>query len=141
LRIVDVNVLVYAVNASDRHHGAAHRWLTKALGGMESVGFPVVSLLGFVRLITSPAIVRKPVSVERATSYVKDWMAQPPARLVSAGPAHVELLCRLLDEAGTAGNLVTDAHIAALALEQAAAVVTFDNDFRRFPGLPVETPD
>ncbi len=135
MQIVDANVLIYAVNSSVPQHEVASKWLDAALDGAEPVGFPWVALLAFVRLTTRAGILPAPLSVDSAMSIVDEWLAQPAAYVANPGPRHVEILGTLLRAAGTGGNLTTDAHLAALALELGAELWSFDADFRRFPGL------
>lgn len=140
MRIVDANVLLYAVNASAPRHDRARRWLDGALAGREPVGFAWTVLLAFVRLATHPAVFERPLTPAEATGVVRAWLAQPAVVVVEPTPRHADLLAGLLAEAGTAANLVNDAHLAALALEHDAVVVTFDADFGRFAGLRREAP-
>ncbi len=135
MRIPDANVLLHAVNRSGQEHQAARRWLETALGGTEAVGFPWVSLLAFLRLSTRRGLFPSPLGTAAATGYVEEWLGQPPARLLNPTGQHLGILRGLLDAAGTAGNLTTDAHLAALALEHGAELWSFDRDFARFPGL------
>ena len=140
MRIVDANVLLYAVNEAAPHHDRARSWLDGALAGREPVGFAWTVLLAFVRVGTHPAVFPRPLSAAEATDVVRVWLAQPSAVVVEPTPRHADLLAGLLAEAGTAANLVGDAHLAALALEHDAVLVTFDNDFGRFAGLRREVP-
>lgn len=140
MRLVDANVLIYAVNEASAHHDAARTWLDEALGGEETVGFTWSVLLAFLRLTTHPAIFDQPLEPSRATAIVKAWTDQPTATLLDPTPRHLDLLSALLAEAGTAANLVNDAHLAALAIEHDAVLVTFDADFGRFRGLRTERP-
>jgi len=139
LKIVDANVLLYAVNRQSIEHKAAHRWLTGALSGNEVVGLPWVSLLAFIRLSTSGRIFASPLPPADAMTVVESWLAQPAAVTVEPTSRHTWVLRGLLEQAGTAGNLTTDAHIAALAIEHGATLVTFDRDFERF-GIRVQLP-
>jgi toxin-antitoxin system PIN domain toxin len=132
VNIVDANVLLYAVNRQSLQHQAAHRWLTDALSGNEVVGLPWVSLLAFIRLSTSRRIFASPLPAADAMKVVESWLAQPAAVTVEPTTRHTSVLRGLLEQAGTAGNLTTDAHIAALAIEHGGTVVTFDRDFERF---------
>ena len=131
MKVVDANILIYSVSQKDRHYEAAHQWLKSALRGEETVGFPWVVLLAFVRIATKP-VFDTPLTVGQAFDVVESWLAQPNAVLLEPSPRHVSTLRGLLNQVGTAGNLTTDAHIAALALEHGAEVVTFDRDFARF---------
>lgn len=133
--LVDANVLVYAVDSDSHHHRAARRWLEAALSGSAPVGFAWVVLLAFLRVTTRPGILRTPLPPERALAFVDEWLAQPNARAVVPGEGHWAVLRSLLRSTGTAGNLTSDAHLAALALEHGAAVCSTDRDFERFPGI------
>lgn len=132
MKIVDANVLLYSTNTASTHHVAAHRWLAAALSGTEAVGFPWVSLLAFIRLSTNPRVFPSPLSVSSAWDLVDSWLGQPSATIVAPTTRHPALLRGLLEQAGTAANLTTDAHLAALAIEHGAEVVSFDRDFARF---------
>ncbi len=138
--LVDANVLVYAVDVSSAQHRRARVWLDDALAGREVVGFSWTVLLAFVRLTTHPAVFARPLMPRQALDVVRGWTDQPTARVVEPTARHLELLAGFLAEASTAANLVNDAHLAALAVEHDAAVVTFDADFGRFRGLRVERP-
>jgi toxin-antitoxin system PIN domain toxin len=139
LRIVDANVLLYAVNPATPLHERARPWLDEALGGGETVGFAWTVLLAFLRLATSP-IFPTPLTVAEASGVAELWLAQPPAVVVEPTPRHLGIVRGLLEQTGTAANLVNDAHLAALALEHGAEVVSFDHDFQRFPGLRWSSP-
>ena len=135
MKLVDANVLLYATNrTAAQHRSALARWET-ALIGDEPVGLPWVSLLAFVRVSTAPRILPQPLSVREAAVKMRRWLAQPCVRLVRETGDHSECLLGLLTGVGTAGNLTTDAHIAALAICHGATVVSFDRDFGRFPNL------
>lgn len=140
MKVVDANVLIYAVNKDAHRHEISRRWLDDALSGASSVGLAWVPLLAFVRLTTKPGLFATPMSVTDAMAQVDDWLAQPSAHLLAPGERHARILTELLSELGTGGNLVNDAHLAALAVENRAAVVSFDNDFGRFPGVRWEQP-
>lgn len=133
--LVDANLLIYAVNADLPRHPAARRWLEAALSGSQSVGLPWVSVLAFLRLTTSPRLFERPLTPEQAGSYVEEWLSLPQVIAVAPGAGHWPILRKLLSQVGTAGNLTTDAHIAALALEHGYTVYSADNDFKRFAGL------
>lgn len=135
MKLVDANVLIYAVNADAAHHHAAKTWLDRALSGGATVGFCWPVMLAFLRLVTKRALFPHPLEVEAATEIIDGWLAQPAARVVAPTQRHLEILARILAEAGEGGNLVNDAHLAALAIEHRAEVVTFDRDFARFPKL------
>lgn len=141
MRIVDLNVLLYAVNREAEHHAACRAWLERALTDDEPVGFPWVVLLGFLRVATRLRVFPAAIGVEDAIRVVDAWLAAPSARLVSeTGEDHWRLLRALLGEVGTAGNLTTDAHLAAIAITNGATLVSCDADFARFRGLRWENP-
>ncbi len=135
MKLVDANVLLYAVNADDPKHDGSRRWLDSALGGRETVGFAWIALLAFLRLSTKPGLFPNPLAVSGALSRVRSWTAQPPSVIVDPTPRHQEVFAGLLAGVGAGGNLVNDAHLGALALEHDATVVTYDSDFGRFAGV------
>jgi len=133
--VVDLNVLLYAVNSSSRQHPVARGWLESAIASHEPTGLAWTVLLGFLRLTTRPGILPRPLRVEEASEVISDWLAQPGVRLVMETDEHWLHLRRLLASSGTGGNLTMDAHLAALAISHGATLVSFDNDFARFPVL------
>lgn len=134
MKLPDVNVPLYAVNRSERHHGAARAWWERALSGDETVALPWTMLVAFVRIATHPAF-PNPFTADEALKLVEGWLAQPPTTVVEPTHRHLAVLRDLLEPLGAGGNLVADAHLAALAIEHGAELVSFDNDFDRFPGL------
>ncbi len=141
MKIVDANVLLYAVNSASEHHDASRRWLDGALSGADIVGLAWVPLLAFVRLTTKHGLFPSPLSAQEAMSRVHDWCGAPSATLVHPTARHAGVLSELVSSVGAGGNLVNDAHLAALAVEHRASVVTYDSDFGRFDGLRWDTPE
>ena len=133
--IVDANVLIYAVDRASSHHEASYSWLEGALNGSETVGLAWTALLAFIRLSTSPSVFPDPLSADEAMDQVESWLSAPAAVIAEPTPRHVSLMRSLLADTGTAGNLTTDAHLAALALEHSAEIVSYDRDFARFGGV------
>ena len=133
--LVDANLLIYAVNRDAPRHEAARHWLEDALSGADLVGLPWICLLAFLRITTHPRILSHPLTVERAGSFVQSWLDEPIVEPVAPGAGHWQLLYNLLRGSGTGGNLTSDAHVAAMAIERGASVYSADYDFRRFPGL------
>lgn len=141
MAVVDANVLIYAVNTDAPHHDRARQWLDQALSGAELVHFDWIALFAFVRLTTREGLFPRPLTVDQAFTRVHAWLAQPSALVVHPGPDHAALVRRLLAGAGAGGgNLVNDAHLAALAIAQDCPVVSFDRDFARFPGVSWQSP-
>ena len=140
MKIVDLNVLLYAVNENSVHHSAAHRWWEGALNGEEPIGLAWNVLLGFLRLSVNSAVFPRPLDADTALRTVDAWLALEGTRLVREKDEHWEILRSLLADSGTAGNLTADAHLAALAISHGAILVSFDNDFSRFRGLRWESP-
>lgn len=140
MNLVDANVLIYAVNEDSHHHRAAKQWLDATLNGPDAIGFAWLVLLAFVRISTNPRIFSRPLDVDIAFGIVDTWIDHPNSAILHPGPTHAASLRTLLAEAGTAGNLVNDAHLAAVALDRNATVVTFDSDFGRFKDVKWYTP-
>jgi toxin-antitoxin system PIN domain toxin len=138
--VVDLNLLLYAVNSDADRHEAARTWWEDVLGGNVPVGLPWVVILGFVRIATNPRVFPRPLTVEAAIGIVDGWLDQPVVRCLEPSERHWPILRRLLVTLGAAGNLTIDAHLAALALESGATLCSTDNDFSRFPDLRWENP-
>ncbi|HYA18063.1 MAG TPA: type II toxin-antitoxin system VapC family toxin [Bryobacteraceae bacterium] len=133
--IPDVNVLLNAYNASSARHSVLRRWWEDTLSGDRPVGLPWAVTLGFIRIATNPRAWLDPMPVADAIQHVRAWMAQPAVEIIGPGDRHADILFRLLESAGTAANLTSDAHLAALAIEYQAEIATTDLDFGRFTGL------
>jgi hypothetical protein len=133
--LVDVNVLIYAINTDSAHHKKAKRWLEGALSGTELVGMAWIVVLAFLRITTRRGFMDKPLSTPAAVAFIDSWLGQPNVELVVPGESHWMILRTLIASAGTAGNLTSDAHLAALAIEGGWTLVSTDHDFRRFAGL------
>ena len=133
--IPDINLLVYAYDSSSRRHEAARAWWEASMNGTGSVGIPWIVILGFIRIATHSRILENPLEVDSACARVRTWLARPNAIIVHPGARHADILFKLIEAAGTGGNLTTDAHLAALAIEHQAEVHSTDADMARFPGL------
>jgi toxin-antitoxin system PIN domain toxin len=140
MKIVDSNVLLNAMNEELSHHRSARAWLEAALSGREAIGFAWISLVAFLRIGTRSGVFRDRFSISDAFDLVQEWLAARPAIVVHPTVRHFEIVRGLLEPIGSGGNLVNDAHLAALAVEHAATVVTFDRDFGRFRGVRLEEP-
>ena len=135
MKLIDANILLYAYDASSRHHGLARKWLESELSGSEPVGFSWMTLMAFVRIGTNPRAVAHPFDMEECCAIVTSWLEQPNAVVLTPGEQHWAILQRLLLKSQARGPLAMDAHLAALALEHGATLVTNDRDFDRFDGL------
>lgn len=141
MKVVDLNLLLYAVNSDAPNHEIAREWLGQALSDDEPLGLAWVVILGFLRISTRPGLFARPLTTDQAIAAVQGWLDQPNAVLLYPGQLHWQVLRELLEASGTAGNLTTDAHIAALAIEYGATLYSTDRDFRRFaPMLRFENP-
>lgn len=135
LILPDINLLVYAYNDGAPDHAKARKWWEGLVNGVERVGVPWIVAAGFVRLMTHPRILTNPLSPSVALDAVGEWFQYDHVMPINPGADHLKHFRTGLDAAGVGANLVTDAHIAALALEYQGVVHSNDSDFNRFPGL------
>lgn len=133
--VPDVNLLLYAFVSGFPEHERAREWWEESINGPSRVGLTHVSLFGFVRIVTNARLLGNPLPVSDAVAYVDDWLAQPSVTLLTPGPTHVRTSIALLSDVGTAGNLTTDAQLAAYALENRGVVHTNDADFAKFSNV------
>ncbi|HVW07320.1 MAG TPA: TA system VapC family ribonuclease toxin [Bryobacteraceae bacterium] len=133
MTIVDANILLYAYDSSAAQNPAAVAWLNDLFQTGETVGLPWVVIWAFLRVTTNPRLLRGAKPVPEIFSVISEWLKQPGIVLLNPGPLHADILNRLLSDYGVAGPMVSDAVIAALALEYGATVASTDQDFRRFP--------
>jgi toxin-antitoxin system PIN domain toxin len=133
--LVDANVLLYAYNADAPQQRAAANWLAKLLKSGETIALPWVTIWAFIRIATNSRIWTNPLSSREAFRIVGEWLRQPGVVALNPGPLHAEILERLVNSCGITGPLVTDAVLAALAMEYGAVLASTDQDFRRFPDL------
>jgi len=138
--LLDANLLIYAVNADAPLSRKAKAWLESVLSGRETVGFSWNVILAFLRLTTRPGLFRRPLPVDTAFDVAASWISQPCATMVDPGPRHLQIMRELLRPLGTGGNLTSDAHLAALAIEHRAELCSSDTDFARFRGLKWRNP-
>lgn len=140
MKLVDANVLLYAVNSDANHHDVSRSWLDRSLSGDATIAFSWIALLAFIRLSTKVGLFPAPLTTDGAFDRVDAWLSAAPAVVVEPEAGHQRRLRELLSAAGTGGNLTSDAHLAALAIERRCTVVSFDADFARFPGVEWERP-
>lgn len=129
--LVDVNLLVDATMSAAARHGAARPWLQERLSGTARVGLPWVVLTGFVRVVGQPRAWERPLPVGDAIDVVRSWLTRPCAWVPEPGPRHVDLFATLL-AAQPSVRLVSDAHLAAVALEHGLELCSQDRDFARW---------
>lgn len=140
MRIVDVNVLIYATDTDTKHHDSAKRWLDAAMGGTEAVGLPTAVTMAYIRLTTNAKVFRSPLPISQAIEAVQTWIARSNVVVPAPTVQHYRLVEELLAATGVGGNLVSDAHLGALAIEHGATLVSYDSDFARFPRVVWERP-
>jgi hypothetical protein len=133
--IPDINLLVYAYDTRSSFNKRAAEWWASCLSDDASVGLAWAVALGFVRIWTNPRAFANPMTVDQAIGHVESWLERPNVKIVHPGPRHAELLFGFLRAEGKGGNLTTDAHLAALAVESRAVIHTADTDFLRFSGV------
>ena len=138
--IPDINLLVYAHNDQAPHHRKAKAWWEGLLNGRTPVALPWISISGFIRLMTHPRVLARPLDVAQTVAHVRSWLAQEPVRILLPGARFEQLLLDYLQALGAAGNLTTDAQLAALAVEHQAELHSADGDFLRFAGLRWRNP-
>ena len=131
----DINLLIYAHNLRAPNHQKAVTWWDECLHGPEGVALAWPVILGFVRIVTHPRVFEHPLPVADALDRVGEWLALPHIQIIHPGGRHFETWSAQLRHLGSGGNLTTDSHLAALAMERGLILHTTDADFARFPGL------
>jgi len=138
--LVDANLLLYAVDERSPFHERSLEWLTAALNGARRVGIPWMSLIAFLRIGTNLRATDRPLSPSEAAGFVRDWLAADVVWNPAPGPRHGEIVLDLVESGQLSGNLVSDAHLAAIAIEHGLVLASNDSDFSRFDGLRWENP-
>lgn len=136
----DTNLLLYAEDSLSREHEPARSWWDACLSGTESVNlcWPVIN--AFIRITTNPRIHERALLLEEAVSRVDSWLKQPCVRVVGPTEFHWVIFQKQMSEANATGNLISDAHLAALAIEHGSTLYSTDRDFARFPSLKWKNP-
>ena len=138
--LVDANILLYAEDSRSIRHAVARKWWDQQLSGTQPVNlcWPVIN--AFIRIGTNARLHERPLTIEEASTRVQSWFDQPCVRLVQATDQHWSIFQGLMTEAQAVGDLVSDAHLAALAIEHNCTMQSTDSDFARFPGLKWNNP-
>lgn len=131
----DLNLLVYAYNSDDPAHRLARSWWETCLSENRTVGLAWVVILGYLRLMTSRSVLAHPFSISEAFGHIHAWLERPQVEVIQPGARHLELMESLMRESQATGSLVTDLHLAALAIEHGGELHSNDSDFSRFPRL------
>jgi toxin-antitoxin system PIN domain toxin len=140
VKLLDANILLYAYDSDSSHHAVCRSWLEAAFNAEEIVALPWQTLLAFVRICTNPRATKNPLGSQQACEIVNSWLSQANVNVIGAGERFWDLLKGQILEAQISGPLVTDAALAALALEHGAVLCSVDKDFRRFRGLRLIDP-
>ncbi len=135
MKIVDINVLIYAINQDAPLHGKMKNWWERAIVEGDTIGLCWIVILGFIRIVTSSRIMPNPLSSEAAIELVNEWLSLSAVEIIHPRDSHWIILKELFGEMGTAANLTTDAHLAALAIDYGAQLYSTDNDFSRYKKL------
>ena len=138
--LVDANLLLYAEDSLSAQHSVARHWWDGQLSGLEPVGLCWPVLTAFIRIATNPRLHQRPLTLMEACDRVQSWFAQPCVLLLHPTERHWEFFQRMLHSGNATGNLVTDAHLAALTLEYDSDLYSSDTDFAKFPGLNWRNP-
>lgn len=138
--LVDANLLLYAVDETSPFHGRAASWLTEIMNGPRRVGLPWQALTAFVRIVTHPRAVARPRSPDEAWDRVHSWLGLDVVWVPAPGDRHAEILGSLIRGYQVRGNLISDAHLAAIAIEHGLTLCSADTDFARFRELSWENP-
>ncbi len=133
--VLDANLLLYAFDATSPRHATARSWLEGALSGNEEIGFPLATLMAFVRIGTDPRVFDAPLDPVEAVGIVESWLDRPNTRIVHPTPRHWPMLVSKIDEGRVRGPGVMDAHLAALTQEHGGVLCTTDRGFARYTSL------
>ena len=138
--LVDANILLYAEDSLNPRHRQAHEWWDNRLSQNEPICLCWTVLSAFIRIGTNPRVFENPLSLKQAIARVQSWLDQPCTRIIRPTEQHWAIFQRMLTETQAVANLVTDAHLAALAIEHGCELISTDSDFARFPKLKWSNP-
>lgn len=133
--VLDANILLYAYDSTSSHHRNARSWVERTFSDGTPIGVPWQTITAFLRIMTNTRLPGERFTLEEAAQVVEQWLAQPNVRFLGPGDEHWPVFRQMILEGQAQGALISDAHLAALALEHGAVLYTTDRDFTRFPGL------
>lgn len=140
MTLPDTSLLVYAYNTDAAGHRVAREWLEQLFSEAQPIALTWATLSGFLRVCTNRSVMERPLRISQALEIVDEWLARPSVRMIRPGERHWSIFRGLLVAVNLGGNLITDAHLAALAIEHGCDICSTDVDFARFPGLRWQNP-
>jgi uncharacterized protein len=138
--VIDANILLYAYHPADARHGRAKLWLERTLSSDQLIRLPWFTILAFVRIGTNPRVFEHPLTIREAVDHVRSWLDLANVKILDPEDRYWSILSGVLVDGQVTGPLVSDAALAALAIEHGATLVTTDRDFSRFAGLKTLDP-
>jgi toxin-antitoxin system PIN domain toxin len=138
--LVDANLLIYSHDASSVHHEKARTWFEDGLNSPRRIGIPWPSIVAFLRLTTNPRVSAQPFTPAEAWEHVESWFRSPSAWIPQPTTRHREVFRSLVVDLQLTANLISDAHLAALAMEHGLELFSADSDFARFPAVRWRNP-
>ena len=136
----DINLLIYAYDSGSKHHRICSEWLETTINSQVPVCFSWHTIFGFMRVATTIRMVSRPFTASEVMTIAEELMSVATAKMLEPGEKHFGIFRRLVDDTGISGARLSDAHIAALAIEHGATVASSDKDFRVFDGLSLMNP-
>ena len=140
MSLVDANILLYAEDRLSLQHERARQWWDERLSGKDPVNLSWTVLNAFIRIATNRRVFKRPLTMKQAVERVNTWLQQPCTRLITPTQEHWRILQKMLTRGQAIANLVTDAHLASLAVAHGCVLYSTDQDFARFPGLKWQNP-
>lgn len=138
--LIDANILLYAEDSLSPNNDQARQWWDKQLSGINPVFLSWTVINAFIRIATNPRVFEQPLSIKEASLRVDSWLKQPCTKIALPTERHWEIFQKILEDGNATANLVTDAHLAALAMEHGCILYSTDADFSRFPKLKWRNP-